>query len=76
MNRLSYEEVSNIKNWNVYHKPFNLPDGWIRKAETDKYFYDDNPLTLDHRIVDKTSNIQYPAEQFLHSGSLLLQDAA
>lgn len=56
MNRLTYEEVSSMKDWTVFEVACKTDDGWNRRGENSKYYFDENYNTADWRIVDKKTN--------------------
>ena len=56
MKRLTYKEVTSIKDWTIYEVAIKTNDGWNRRGENDKYYFDENYNTADWRIVDKKSN--------------------
>lgn len=59
MDRLKYEDVIELSHkWRDLETQYKVDGGWIRCAETDKYFYDSHPITCDHRIVDKQTNTE------------------
>ena len=55
MKRLTYEEVHKI-DWIVYESAVVTKDGWHRRGESDKYYYEEDYYTADFRIVDKKTN--------------------
>ena len=56
MKRLTYEEVVSIKGWNFFEVAEKLSDGWNRRGEQEKYYFDENYKTADWRLVDKKTN--------------------
>ena len=57
--RLSYEEANKICDSIEEVKPYQpywQDSTWWRCGENDRYAYESNSWTLDHRIIDKKTN--------------------
>jgi len=58
--RLSYERMRKIcDSLTVLEKPYQpypYDSTWWRTGENDKYAYESNSCTLDHRIINKKTN--------------------
>ena len=60
MGRLSYEKMIEVcDSLNVIEEPYQPYENdshWWRIGENERYVYESNSYTLDHRIIDKRSN--------------------
>jgi hypothetical protein len=57
-NRLSYKEMLEVCEALEKIEPFQpygKDSSWWRRGESDRYAYESNSWTLDHRIIDKTT---------------------
>lgn len=51
---MTYKHLQRVSNEMVkLDTPYKTEDGWVRCAETHRYFLDYNETTADQRIVDK-----------------------
>ena len=61
--RLSYEKMRKVcDSLTVIEKPYQpYPNDshWWRTGENDRYAYESNSYSLDHRIIDKKTNYDY-----------------
>lgn len=53
---MTYKHIQRIQKQFVQIVPYKTIDGWIRCAQTHRYFLDYNSKTLDQRIIDGETN--------------------
>lgn len=54
--RLSYEQMIKVCDELNAIEPYKTDSHWWRTGENERYAYESNSFTLDHRIIDKKTN--------------------
>ena len=54
--RLSYEQMIKVCDELNVIEPYKTDSHWWRTGENERYAYESNSFTLDHRIIDKKTN--------------------